>query len=294
MSVWTAFAFVLVAAVALVVVIAVVGLRSTSGSDHHGIRRVRRVVTMARVLAAVLAVRVILDVDEVGRYGQGLALAPVVAATVWVIAGVAAELVSASVLRDGGANLEVRTLRRYLPTWGAGLLAGALLALLATGVLTSLLADASGRGLTYSCGPGCTSTRTPWPGPFYLLPVGVAFAVLLVLTAASLHLTVARPRGALGESVAAEDDRLRRGGVAVTLTVLALATAATAAGLMLFSILPVALGPDGPAWVRLALATVVVALLLAAAATGALLRSVLRVAAPAAPGGVTSGAAGGA
>ena len=292
MSVWTAFAFVLVAAVALVVVIAVVGLRRTSSSDHHGIRRVHRVLTMARVLAAVLAVRVVLDVDEVGRYGQGLALAPVVAATVWLVAGVVAELVSSSILRDGGANLEVRTLRRYLPTGGAGLLAGALLALLATAVLTSLLADASGRGLTYSCGSGCTGTRTPWPGPFYLLPVGVGFAVLLVLTAASLHLTVARPRGALGESAAAEDDRLRRRGVAVTLLVVALATAVTAAGLMLFSILPVALIPDGPAVVRVALGTVVLALLLAAAATVVLLRAALLATAPARPDGVASGAGG--
>lgn len=275
MSVWTAFVFVLVATVAVVVVIGVTGLHHRRRTDHHGIRRVQRMISLARVLAAVLAVRVVLDVDDVGRYGQGLALAPVVAATVWVVAGVAAEVVSASMLRDGGANLEVRTLRRYLPTWGAGLLAGALLALLATGVLTSVLADATGRGLTYACGPDCTSTSTPWPGSFYLLPVGVAFALLLLLTAVSLRLTVARPRGALGEDATAEDDRLRRSGVAVTLAVVAMATAVTAAGLMLIGILPVAVARDSPAGARVALAAVVLALLLAGGAAVALLRAAL-------------------
>lgn len=275
MSVWLALVFVLVATVAAAVVVAAFGLHRARRSDHRGLRRVRQVMTVARVVAVVLAVRVVLDVVEVGSFGQGLALAPGVAATVWVVAGVVAEAVSATMLRDGGANLEVRTVGRYLPQWGTALLAVAVLALAVTGVLTSALADASGRGLTYSCGPGCTGTRTPWPGPFYLLPIGVVLALLLVLTALRIVLAVRRPRGALGHAETLEDDRLRRGGAASALAVAAVAVTLTATGLLLFGMLPSALDPHTPGAVTVAVATVVLAMVLSGVAAVALLRVAL-------------------
>ncbi|WP_159620124.1 hypothetical protein [Ruania rhizosphaerae] len=268
--VWLFLAFVLIAAVALVVVLAVFSRGTAPRSGHDGVRRVRQVITLARVVAVVLAVRVVMDVSAVGAHGQGLALTPFVAAIVWVIGGIAAEMVTRSALRDGGAVLEVRSLGRYLPRRGAVLLVFGIALLVAAAVITTLAADPDGRSLSYTCGPNCHGTRSPWAGAFYTAPLAVAFVVLLVLVAVNVRLVVSRPRGRLDAPDQAADDATRTSAVAATLLVVALAVAATAAGLVMFSLLSPTFAPDTPASVRVAMATTVASLVIAVVSATAL------------------------
>ncbi|UFU07431.1 hypothetical protein [Ruania halotolerans] len=273
--VWFFLAFVLIAAVALFVVIAVFSRGSAPRSGHDGVRRVRAVIVLARVVAAVLAVRVVMDVSELGLYGQGLSLAPFVVAIVWVLGGIAAEMVTRSALRDGGAALEVRSLERYLPRRSAFLLGFSIVLLVATAVITTVVAGADGRSLAYACGPDCMSTRTPWPGAFYTAPLAVAFMILLVLVAINVHLAVTRPRGNLAEVDLAADDDTRSAAVAAALAVVALAIAATAAGLVMFGLLPPSFDPDAPPLIRLALVAGIAAVVLAAVSAAGLLVTAL-------------------
>ncbi|SEE96159.1 hypothetical protein [Ruania alba] len=269
--VWLFLAFVLIAAVALFVVIAVFSRGTTPRADHDGVRRVRNVILMARVAAAVLAVRVVMDVSGLGLHGQGLALAPVVVAIVWVLGGIAAEMVTRSALRDGGAALEVRSLRRYVPRRGTVLLGLSVALLVTAATITTLMADSGGRSLSYSCGTNCWADRSPWPGEFYTAPLAVAFVVLLALVTTNIWLAVSRPRGRLDDADAAADDATRTAAVAAALAVVALATAATAAGLAIFGLLPAAFDPDGLVLARLTLALTLAAVAVAAASSAALL-----------------------
>ncbi|UFU02345.1 hypothetical protein LQF12_12665 [Ruania suaedae] len=274
-AIWAFLAFVLVAAASLIVVVVVFSRGTSPRSGHDGVRRVRQVITLARVAAAVLAVRMVVDVSALGVHGQGLALAPAVVAIVWVIGGLAAEMVTRSALRDGGAGLEVRDVRRYLPRRGAQLLGLGLGLLVAATVITTLAAGPDGRSLSYSCGPGCSGTRTPWPGTFYTTPLAVAFVILLILVVVNIRLVVSRPRGALEAPDQAADDATRASAVAATLVVVSLAVAATAAGLMMFGLLPAALAADEPWTSRAALAAMLAAGALAAAAAVSLLVTAL-------------------
>lgn len=250
-SIWLVFAFVLIATVALFVVIVVIARGAQPRSGHDGVRRVRRVIFLARVVAAVLAVRVVMDVSALGQYGQGLALAPVVVAIVWVIGGIAAETFTRSTLRGGGATLEVRSVRRYLPLRATVLLGAGIVLVVAAGIVTSALADPDGRSLSHSCGPNCWSIRSPWAGTFYLAPLAVALLVLLALVAINVRLVVSRPRGHLAAADATADDATRSAAVAASLSVVALAVAATAAGLVVFGMAAAAFDPHAPLAARL-------------------------------------------
>lgn len=144
-----------------------------------------------------------------GTLGRGVLLAaPVfgVCAVGGTLLGELTTLPAAGNVRR--AELRVRRVRDYLPTWlsrivaaGAGVLA--VLATVTTAVASRDDMGRPGRYLFCAAGAGAGA----WPGSFYTLPVAVTVIAGLVLTGLSLRRVVRRPRPAASADA---DDALRR------------------------------------------------------------------------------------
>src|SRR5699024_7241489 len=109
-----------------------------------------------------------------------------------------------------------------------------LVLVLVAGTITTVVAAPDGRSLSHACGPNCWSISFLWFGTFYTAPLVVAFALLLALVAINVRLVVSRPRGHLSAAAATADDATRSAAVAASLSVVALAVAATGGGLVVF------------------------------------------------------------
>ncbi|WP_328326197.1 hypothetical protein OHA70_37480 [Kribbella sp. NBC_00382] len=112
------------------------------------------------------------------------------------------------------AAVETRSAANYLPRRLAASVAVAGIVELALLLWTTSVASAdslgrAGRALSRTCGD-MTATKSPWPGSFYSVPLGIAVVLGLLSAAVGIRRVVGRPRpvDAAGELVA--DDHARR------------------------------------------------------------------------------------
>jgi hypothetical protein len=113
------------------------------------------------------------------------------------------------------ASLRPRLVRDYLPRRLATVVGSGLVVSL---VLLPLFAAAgsaddmgrAGRSLHYSCG-AITGARGPWPGSFYVLPLGLALIVSVLTALVGMKKVVSRPRLSTDPTDPGSDDvrRLR-------------------------------------------------------------------------------------
>ena len=203
-------------------------------NEHSGVVQIARHTRRWRIVglllggvAAALAVALGQRVDALGRV---TALAPTLLGAGILLGTIAGELTARpSVGIRRSAAVETRTLGAILPRGRAVVLAGSttlLVGALAIGAAWGATDDQGRAGRVFSrictvvqadLGPVTVgSSRGPWPGSFYVLPLAVAVVVLAGLVAVALHAIVNRPRPELdGRGL---DTLLRRWSVGNVLT----------------------------------------------------------------------------
>ena len=208
-----------------------------------GLARLRRVAVGARLVGLLAGAAVLIPLGYLGRLGQGLVLIPAVVASVQILGVLVAELnTRRDASRPGSAGVEVRRVRDYLPR-----------ALAVTAVLTGLVLSASVAWTTATASPDdlgragramayrCTTTDCdegafgPWPGSFYTLPLIAGLVVMIMLAAATLVVTVRRPRDGAAPAVVVVDDAIRRQSVASVLAACLAGFAGSLAGIGLIA-----------------------------------------------------------
>lgn len=158
-----------------------------------------------------------------GSLGRGVMLAAPVFALCLLLGVVAGELqVRAPQTTTRAAALEVRRLRDYVPRVLGSVVgvATGLLVLLLTATTALGSADdlgRAGRTLSRQCSELVSSSRSPWPGSFYSVPLAAVLLVGLVVAALALVQVVRRPRQ--GEDPRLDDDLRRHAATAVTAAV---------------------------------------------------------------------------
>jgi len=220
-------------------------------NEHAGVvevaRHTRRWRVAGLVLGAVLAVLVLALGQRVDTLGRVTALAPTALGAGILLGTIAGELTARpSVGIRRSAAVETRTLGAVLPRGRAAALA------VSTALLVGALAMGAAWGATDDVGRAgrvfsrlCTtvdptlgrvtvsSSRGPWPGSFYAVPLAVALVVLAGLVALALYAIVNRPRPDLDSR--GLDTLLRRwsvGNVLIAATVTVLGTLGPVAVLM--------------------------------------------------------------
>jgi hypothetical protein len=220
-------------------------------NEHRGVveiaRHTRRWRVVGLVLGAVAAVLLLVLGERVASLGRAAALAPTVLGAGVLLGTIAGELTARPAVGiRRSAAVETRTLGSILPRGRAVLLAvstGLLVGALALGAAWGSADDLgrAGRWLTRQCvleedGVGRVlvgSSRGPWPGSFYAVPLTLALVVLAVLVAVALRAIVDRPRPELDSR--GLDTLLRRwsvGNVLTAATVTVLGTLGPVAALM--------------------------------------------------------------
>jgi hypothetical protein len=224
----------------------------TVGLDEHGgvveiARHTRRWRVVGLLVAGVAAALALVLGQQVDALGRVTALAPTLLGAGILLGTIAGELTARpSVGIRRSAAVETRTLAAILPRGRAVVLA------VSTALLVGALAIGAAWGSTDDLGRAgrvfsrlCTvvepdlgpvtfgSSRGPWPGSFYALPLAAALVVLAALVAIALRAIVNRPRPELDSR--ALDTLLRRwsvGNVLTAATVTVLGTLGPVAVLM--------------------------------------------------------------
>ena len=220
-------------------------------NEHSGVveiaRHTRRWRVVGLLLGAAAAVVLLVLGDRVDALGRAAALAPTALGAGVLLGTIAGELTARPAVGiRRSAAVETRTLGLILPRGRAVLLAvstGLLVGALALGAAWGSADDLgrAGRWLTRQCvveedGVGQVlvgSSRGPWPGSFYAVPLALALLVLAVLVAVALRAIVDRPRPELDSR--GLDTLLRRwsvGNVLTAATVTVLGTLGPVAVLM--------------------------------------------------------------
>ena len=222
-----AFAGLLVALLRRVVV--TVGVNEHSGVVEIA-RHTRRWRIVGLLLGGVAAAVALVLGQRVDALGRVTALAPTLLGAGILLGTIAGELSARpSVGIRRSAAVETRTLGAVLPRGRAVVLVALttlLVGALAVGAAWGSADDQgrAGRVFSRTCtvvdadlGPvTMVSSRGPWPGSFYVLPLAVALVVLAALVALALRAIVNRPRPALDSR--ALDTLLRRWSVGNVLT----------------------------------------------------------------------------
>ena len=203
-------------------------------NEHSGVveiaRHTRRWRVVGLLLGAVAAVLLLVLGQRVDALGRAAALAPTALGAGVLLGTIVGELTARpSVGIRRSAAVETRTLGSILPRGRAVVLAvstGLLVGALAIGAAWGSADDLgrAGRLLSRQCvidatgvGPVLVgSSRGPWPGSFYAVPLAVALLVLAVLVAVALRAVVNRPRPELDSR--GLDTMLRRWSVGNVLT----------------------------------------------------------------------------
>ena len=220
-------------------------------NEHSGVveiaRHTRRYRIVGLLLGGVAAVLVLVLGQRADALGRVTALAPTVLGAGILLGTITGELTARpSVGIRRSAAVETRTLGAVLPRGRAVVLAvstALLVGALAIGAAWGATDDQGRAGRVFSrlctvvdadLGPVTMgSSRGPWPGSFYALPLAVALLVLAVLVAVALYAVVNRPRPELDSR--GLDTLLRRwsvGNVLTAATVTVLATLGAVAILM--------------------------------------------------------------
>jgi hypothetical protein len=176
---------------------------------------------------------------SLGSLGLGLMLAPTVFG-LFVIGGVAVGELATIPRRDGvrTAALETRTVGGYLPRRLGGLVTTSTLGLGALLVTTTLMGSAddmgrAGRSLSRVCSPESSSSRGPWPGLFYSVPLGIAVVLGILGAAVALRTVVLRPRSGSAAELVVADDILRRRSAEAVVAAIGVMVAASLCGVAL-------------------------------------------------------------
>lgn len=224
----------LIGLVAALVVAAVARRHAlTVGADEHvHLVAYARRARAWRLAALALAVLACVAVPVLGLGGSDTAPA-VVPAVAGILVVALIGLGEASFRRPmtitRSADLRPRRLGDLVPRGWLVTATGALLALAGVLVVGTLYGSAddlgrAGRAITVVC-DGVTSTRTPWPGSHYALPIALATAVS-VLVAVVTCVVIARRPSPAAESTAL-DTGLRRWSIAGVLQALTLVACVT-------------------------------------------------------------------
>jgi hypothetical protein len=112
------------------------------------------------------------------------------------------------------AAVETRSVGDYLPRRLAVSVAVAGVVELVLLLWTTSVASAddlgrAGRSLSRTCGD-LTTIKSPWPGSFYSVPLGIAVALGLLVAAVGIRRVVGRPRPVDGSGELIADDHARR------------------------------------------------------------------------------------
>ena len=224
-----------VAAIAAIVAVARPGRGLPEG--YAGLRHLRRVAGVSRLLAVGLGVVAFYAAGQLGELGSGWLLAPTAAGVTALLCLAAGEVAAGrAATTPGVAALEVRTLQAHLPRGLAGATVAALVALvalLALGAATASPDDQgrAGRALAWTCGPDASATAGPWPGSFYGVPIAGALALGALVALIAYAAALRRPRNGSDPQILAVDDALRRSAVASITAVAALTLGTTLLGI---------------------------------------------------------------
>lgn len=185
---------------------------------HPGLRGAWGITERSRALGILVALAVAAACLALAPrwYGLTAVLAPALAALACLVVLLAGQRVIGRRLADGGAGLEVRSLRQY-----AG---RAIRRVVGLGALLVALAVAGGGwygsygrqfdawGSTVTGRPReyCDTTISPFLGPYYALPLAGALAAVGLTVLVVLRVVVARPRNGADPGVVAVDDEARR------------------------------------------------------------------------------------
>jgi hypothetical protein len=213
---------------------------------YPGLAALRRTTLRARYLGIVVGVVAFIVVAGLGRYGQGLFVAPAAAGAAVICAVLAGQRLTYTRARTAGiAGLERRETGDYLPTRLAVTAARLLLVLAVVGAWTTLVAtpDETGlaRAFTQSCTAelfeqGQTTAHTevrvsgPFPGIYYTAGMAAGIVAVLALAWVGVVATTRRPRNGADPELVRVDDALRRQTAEGIVAALGLAAAATLAG----------------------------------------------------------------
>lgn len=224
---------VLVLVVALAAVSAVVFGRRRARSlvfdedRYPGLARLRAATLASRWVGLVLGALVVVAAFPLGLMGRFALAGPPVAGGVAVLAVLIGQrAVHGAAQSPGTAGIERRRPLDYLSRGQTAGVAVALAALVVAAGWTTAIAGPDslgtpGRAITaawteYQYFDGAshdipmTETRSPFPGSFYTVPLGVGVLVLIGLTAVALVTIARRPRSGADPELVRVDDALRR------------------------------------------------------------------------------------
>jgi len=203
-------------------------------NEHGGVVEIARHTRRWRVIGLLLggagAVLALVLGERVDALGRVTMLAPTALGAGILLGTIAGELTARPTVGiRRSAAVETRTLGAILPRGRALVLAGSttlLVGALAIGAAWGSTDDQGRAGRVFSrlctvadpdLGPVTMgSSRGPWPGSFYVLPLAAALLVLAALVAVALRAVVNRPRPALDSR--GLDTMLRRWSVGNVLT----------------------------------------------------------------------------
>jgi hypothetical protein len=246
------FGLPLVVAASLVIAALALGVRRSRSlvfdeGRYPGLAALRRATLRARYIGIVVGVVVLLGLAGLGRFGQGLFLAPAGAGAALITAVLIGQRLTYTRARTAGtAGLERREVRDYLPLRLAVTAAGVLLVLAAVGTWTTAVATPDEAGLARAFTQSCTDetfaqgqtaeqtvvhVSTPFPGGYYTAGMAAGIVAVLALAWIGAVATTRRPRNGADPELVRVDDALRRQTVEGITAATGLVAAATLAGL---------------------------------------------------------------
>ncbi len=214
---------------------------------YPGLAALRRATLRARYVGIAGSVIVFFVVATLGRFGQGLFIAPAAAGAVVISAILVGQRLTYTRARtEGIAGVERREVGDYLPARLVTIVAALLLLLVVVAAWTTLVATSDESGLARAFTHSCTaqlwnqtghheevhvSTSTPFPGGYYTAGTAIGILAVLALAWVGLVATTRRPRNGADLELVRVDDALRRQTAEGIVTAFGLVVATTLAGL---------------------------------------------------------------
>ena len=214
---------------------------------YPGLAALRRATLSSRYVGIACSVIVFFVVAALGRFGQGLFIAPAAAGAVVIAAILVGQRLTYTRARTAGsAGIERRQVGDYLPARLATIASALLLVLVGVAVWTTLAATPDAMGLARAFTHPCTaqlwdqqgyheqvhvSTSTPFPGGYYTAGMAIGILAVLALGWVGLVATTRRPRDGADLELVRVDDALRRQTAEGIVAAFGLVVATTLAGL---------------------------------------------------------------
>lgn len=209
---------------------------------YPGLAALRRATLRSRYVGIACSVIVFFVVAALGRFGQGLFVAPSAAGVVVIAAILVGQRLTYTRARTvGSAGVERRQVGDYLPARLRTIATALLLVLVAVAAWTTLAATPDASGLARAFMHPCTthlldqeqvhvSTSTPFPGGYYTAGMAIGILAVLALAWVGLVATTRRPRNGADLELVRVDDALRRQTAEGIIAAFGLVVATTLAG----------------------------------------------------------------